>query len=128
MQGFAGWHRHIPRAALPRFLSHTEHSPCWKGMEGRGDSELISGAVSRANPSVQQQNSITNRCATSFVCIRSIVLYPTFLALFLQLSGSFKDSSCRVFITEVAPFRVVGVTTFTCSSFFPLSTENTHQM
>lgn len=51
--------------------------------------------------------------------MRSIVLHPTFLALFLQLSGSFKDSSCGVFFTEVSPFRVTGVITFRSSSFFP---------
>lgn len=84
-------HTHTPGAALPWFLSHSEHSPCWKGTEGRGDTELISGAMSAANPSVQQQNSMTNRCAASSVYIRNIVLYPTFLALFLQLSGPFKD-------------------------------------
>lgn len=109
-------------------LSTAWRSPCWEVMGGRGDTEVISVAVSEANPSLQQQIEITNRCATSFVCIRSIILYPTFLAPFLQFPHSFKDSSCRDFITEVTPFRVIGVITFRSSSFFPVSTEKTHQM
>lgn len=109
-------------------LSTAWRSPCWEVMGGRGDTEVISVAVSEANPSLQQQNKITNRCATSFVCIRSIILYPTFLAPFLLFSSSFKDRSLRDFISEVTPFRVKGVITFRSSSFFPLSTEKTHQM